>query len=102
MGHSLLRQLELHRGIYLWGCWRLVLELEVFRARVSGEIAFLFGTEADPNKAVVYLDTMTWSWTATRRCSAPAAHLQPAWHQARAHESISTRGRIGSEQTSRS
>ena len=71
MGHSLLRQLKLHRAILLWGCWRVVLELEVLKARASGEIAFLFGTEADPNQPVVYLDTMNLVLNANKEVFGP-------------------------------
>lgn len=60
MSHSLLHQLNLNRGAYLWACFRW--PLEVVKAEippiVHGEIIFLFGTEDDPNQPVVYLDTL--------------------------------------------
>lgn len=55
MSHSLLHRLNLRRGIYLWACFRLEF-LEV--APVQGEITFLFGTEDDPNRPVLYLDSL--------------------------------------------
>src|SRR5829696_150585 len=55
MSQALLHRLNLRRGIYLWACFRLEF-LEI--AKVQGEIAFLFGTEDDPNRPVVYLDTL--------------------------------------------
>ena len=56
MSHALLHQLNLRRGLYLWACFRLeFLEVAAF---AHGEIAFLFGTEDDPNRPVVYLDTL--------------------------------------------
>jgi hypothetical protein len=55
MSHVLLHKLNLRRGILLWACFRLKV-LEV--AQVQGEIAFLFGTEDDPNRPVAFLDAM--------------------------------------------
>jgi hypothetical protein len=55
MSHALLDQLNLRRGIYLWACFRLEV-LEV--VPVQGEITFLFGTEDDPNRPVLYLDSL--------------------------------------------
>jgi hypothetical protein len=55
MSHALLDRLKLRRGAYLWACFRLEF-LEV--AHVQGDIAFLFGTEDDPNRPVLYLDSL--------------------------------------------
>ena len=78
MSHALLHQLKLRRGIYLWACFRLEL-LEV--ARVQGEIAFLFGTEDDPDRPVVYLDTLNLVIEETKklggRGGTPSACLLP-------------------------
>lgn len=60
MSHALLHELGLRRAAYLWGCWRLAVEIgdEQLGVKTSGEIAFLFGTEADPNQPIVHLDTL--------------------------------------------
>ena len=56
MSHSLLHKLNLRRGHYLWACFRLkFVEVAAF---AHGDITFLFGTEDDPNRPVVYLDTL--------------------------------------------
>lgn len=60
MGHLLLRELELHRAAYLWGCWSFALELgdDRLQAMTNGEIAILFGTKGDPHEPIVHLDTL--------------------------------------------
>ena len=60
MGHALLRQLHLHRAIYLWACWRFFIEIgdRNLQVKASGDTALLFGTGKDPNDPIVHLDTM--------------------------------------------
>jgi hypothetical protein len=56
MSHTLLHQLKLRRGAYLWLCFRW--PLEVMKGVVHAELNFLFGVEDDPNRPVLYLDTL--------------------------------------------
>lgn len=58
MSHALLKQLGLRRAAYLWACVRVKLLEPVVGPLVHGEITFLFGTEDDPNRPVLYLDTL--------------------------------------------
>lgn len=67
MSHSILHRLNLVRGAYLWGCLRAALKVEAASGdgrdlgdgpSVQGEIVFLFGTEDDPTRPAVYLDSL--------------------------------------------
>ena len=60
MSHALLRQLRLRRAMYLWACWRFLIEIgdRNLQVKANGDVAFLFGTAEDPDKPIVYLDTM--------------------------------------------
>ena len=101
MSHSVLGQLNLSRGAYLWACFKV--PIEGLDATVHGELNFLFGTEDDPKQPVLHLDTanlvLEGSEELTRR---RGGHRRPAYCRVTGPGSISTRAHAASAPRSRS